>query len=70
MDFHDWLCILISISFIRFWISIVGMLSYFQPIFSMALHHACHNITALLTQQAPQNIHHSWSARLKKGRIF
>ena len=41
-------CIYIRRSFICFWISIVSMPSYFQPFFSMALHHASHDITALM----------------------
>ena len=48
MDIHGWLCMYISRGFIRFWISIVDTLNYFQQISSMALHRACHDITALL----------------------
>ena len=70
-DIHDWLCTYISRGFICFWISIVDKLSYFQPIASMALNHACHDITALLRHNRFHKIYTIAGPRgRKKGRDF
>ena len=54
MDIHDWVCIYTRRSFIRFWISIDGMLPCFQPIYSIELHH---DITAFLRHNRFQKIY-------------
>ena len=62
MDIHNWIC---------FWISIVDKLSYFQPIASMAMNHAWHDITALLRHNRFHKIYTIAGPRgRKKGRDF
>ena len=60
----------LSRCFIRFWISKIGILSYFQPIFSIALHHACHNIMVVLRHKRFHKIYTIAGPRGWKRNVF